>query len=518
MSFLSDYEDDIFISYAHNDNQALMEGQRGWIDNLHQALEKRLQVHLGAKVEIWRDPRLQGNDYFADALVDQIPKVAILVSVLSPSYINSEWCRKEMQLFCRIANQTGGVRVGNKARIFKIEKLSVPFDKHPPELQGMTGYQFYYLDEHAHRPRELSPESGPHAIEYWQKIDDVAQDITSLLQEMKAHGGGGSGVAPRGGMDHAVTLAGPSPPTETGATVYLAETSFDLTPQRDRIKRELQERGNIVLPDRPLPLNGPEAQQAVREYLKYCKLSIHLIGANYGLIPEAADRSLVCLQNELAVERSSNGNSFSRLIWMPEGLEAKEERQRKFIEYLQHDQAAQQGADLLETSIEELKTYIQDKLKPAVKPPPPDQNGEEGPLRIYLICDRQDYDSIAPIEDYFYNQGFEVTLPLMEGDEAEVREDHKESLLLCDAVIIFYGSTSEGWLRTKLRDLQKIAGYGRTKPMLAKGIYVGGPETDVKLRYRTHEALVMRNFGSFSADTLRPFVEKIQSAKKATKQ
>jgi len=103
MSFLSDYEDDIFISYAHNDNEALLEGQRGWIDNLHQALKKRLQVHLGAKVEIWRDPRLQGNDYFADALVEQIPKVAILISVLSPSYINSEWCRKEMELFCRIA-------------------------------------------------------------------------------------------------------------------------------------------------------------------------------------------------------------------------------------------------------------------------------------------------------------------------------------------------------------------------------------------------------------------------------
>ena len=39
MSFLPNYEDDIFISYAHNDNQALLEGQRGWIDNFHQALE-----------------------------------------------------------------------------------------------------------------------------------------------------------------------------------------------------------------------------------------------------------------------------------------------------------------------------------------------------------------------------------------------------------------------------------------------------------------------------------------------
>ena len=74
-------------------------------------------------------------------------------------------------------------------------------------------------------------------------------------------------------------------------------------------------------------------------------------------------------------------------------------------------------------------------------------------MRVYVICDQQDYGSIAPLEDHLFSQGFEVTLPLMEGDEAEVREDHKESLLLCDAVVIFYGNASEGWLRTKLRDL-----------------------------------------------------------------
>ncbi|HKO96447.1 MAG TPA: toll/interleukin-1 receptor domain-containing protein [Pyrinomonadaceae bacterium] len=504
MSFLPNYEDDIFISYAHNDNQALLDGQRGWIDNFHQALEKRLQVHLGAKAKIWRDPRLQGNDYFADTLVEQIPRVAILVSVLSPSYVNSEWCRKEMELFCRIASDTGGVRMGNRARIFKVEKVNVPLVKLPAELQGMTGYAFYYMDEKANRPRELSPEAGPHAIEYWQKIDDVAQDITSLLEDMKN----------RGGVAEPSFMAQPTIQTDSSQTViYLAETSFDLSAQYDRIKRELQERGHTVLPNRPLPLNGPALQQAVSEYLSVCKLSIHLIGENYGVIPEAADRSLVCLQNELAAERSKD-ESFSRLIWMPEGLQAKEERQQNFIKYLKYDQAAQQGADLLETSIEELKTYIQDKLKPTLKPTTPSSNGDDGPVRVYLICDTQDFDNIAPVEDYFYNQGFEVTLPLREGDEAEVREDHKESLLICDAVVIFYGNTSEGWLRTKLRDLQKIAGYGRTKPMLAKGIYVGGPETTSKLRYRTHEALVMRNFEQFSADTLQPFIEQIKSARK----
>ena len=506
MSFLPDYEDDIFISYAHNDNHALLEGQRGWVDVFHQALERRLQVHLGAKPSIWRDPRLQGNEIFADALVEQIPKVAILISILSPSYINSEWCRREMQMFSSIATDTGGVRLGNKARIFKVEKISVPLDKHPPELQGMTGYQFFYMDDH--RARELSAESGPHAIEYWQRIDDVAQDIATLMQDMKTRGAN---------PDVQVFQ---TPAVAPGETIYLAETSFDLSPQRDNIKRELMERGHVVIPDRPLPLNGPALEDAVRHYLDTSKLSIHLIGANYGVIPEAADRSVVCLQNDLAAEYCK-GNGFSRLIWLPEGLETREDRQRQFIEFLRNDSTAQKGADVLQTSIEELKTYIQDKLRPKPKPAS-NGNGngnghakiDEGPLRVYLICDKQDYDAIAPLENHLFDQGFEVTLPLFEGDEAEVREDHKESLLLCDAVVIFYGNSSEGWLRTKLRDLQKIAGYGRTKPMLAEAIYTGPPDNPAKQRFRTREALLLRNFGDFTTDAVQPFIDEINRAKR----
>jgi hypothetical protein len=84
-----------------------------------------------------------------------------------------------------------------------------------------------------------------------------------------------------------------------GETIYLAETSFDLSPQRDNIKRELQERGHFVFPDQPLPLNGPALEDAVRHYLDTSKLfHSFIIGANYGVIPEAADRSVVCMQND----------------------------------------------------------------------------------------------------------------------------------------------------------------------------------------------------------------------------
>jgi hypothetical protein len=497
MSFLPDFEDDIFISYAHIDNQPLTEGQKGWISHFHEALEIRLAQLLGAETKIWRDPELRRNDFLADQLIAHLPKIATLVSVISPRYINSEWCLREMKEFYKVAEQTGGIRIKEQARIFKVIKTPVPLEKQPPEIQGLLGYEFYQIEKPTGRAREFNLEIDPSArLSYWKILDDLAHDIHQLLERL------------RGGEDRPSKQAEATP----GMTVYLAETTFDLREARDNIRRELQQRSHAVLPDKPLPLNADDFRTAVREYLQRSTLSIHLIGENYGFIPEAEDRSHVCLQNELAAERS-HAPAFSRLIWMSPGLIGKEERQRQFIEYLRCDSNAQQGAELLETSLEDLKTIIEDQLR-ADKKMLPGSVLEDSPIRIYVICDQQDFESVAPLENYLYDQGYEVILPALEGDEAQVREDHKENLLLCDACIIYYGGATDLWLRAKLRDLQKIAGYGRSKPMLMKVVYITAPETEPKQRFRTHEALVIRNFGGFSPGSLVPLLAQIKEGQR----
>ena len=70
-----DFEKDILISYAHIDDEAMIEGQKGWISEFHRSLELRLGQLLGKKPTIWRDQKLQGNDYFGDEIFSQISKI-----------------------------------------------------------------------------------------------------------------------------------------------------------------------------------------------------------------------------------------------------------------------------------------------------------------------------------------------------------------------------------------------------------------------------------------------------------
>jgi hypothetical protein len=502
------FENDIFISYAHIDDQPLVEGQKGWISSFHRALEIRLAQLMGRPPSLWRDPKLSGNDVFSDRLVQRLPRVALLVCVLSPRYVRSDWCMRELSEFVKATAETGGLRIGDKARVFKVVKTPVPLGQQPEEFRGLLGYDFYTVDTEVGRARELSQTADAEAQRlYWLKLDDLAHDIAESLER----------------MDRGASVE--APPPSDGRTVYLAETSFDMRDARDVVRRELLGHGHLVLPDRPLPLVGPECEQAVREELARASLSIHLIGRNYGLIPEGARESLVVIQNELAIERGQQG-PFSRLVWLPPDFSSEEEKQLQFVDRLQTDVRIQAGADILQTPLEDFKSVVLDRLRPPPAPPAPEAQAasaaaparagsepqEDGLRRIYVIYDQRDGDAPQAVEDFLFGEGYEVIVPVFEGDEADVRREHEESLSVCDAVLLYYGTANELWLRRKLREIQKAAALGRKKPITSKAILVAPPGSATKQRLRTHEALVIDQQAGFDPAPLRPFLSQLGTA------
>src|SRR5687768_10496493 len=180
------FEGDAFISYAHLDNVELVEGRRGWVANLHRALEVRVGQLLGKSPHIWRDPKLSGNDFFAEALIEKLKQVALLVTVVSPRYLKSEWTIRELNEFWHAAEEQGIVHVNNKARVFKVLKTPVPLDRTPPELRTLIGYEFFKVDPDTGKVRELDEVFGAEAQrDFWLKLDDLAHDIVALLEAME---------------------------------------------------------------------------------------------------------------------------------------------------------------------------------------------------------------------------------------------------------------------------------------------------------------------------------------------
>jgi hypothetical protein len=489
-----DVDGDAFISYAHLDNLGLSESHKGWVANLQRALQIRVAQLLGKDARIWWDPKLRGNDVLSDTLVTQLQRVAALISVVSPRYIRSEWALRELDEFCKAAEHRGGVHIGDKSRLFKVLKTPVPIDQHPPELQALIGYEFFKLDSTTGRVRELDEIFGPEAQrDFWIKLDDLAHDICGVLQLLEQP----ENTALHGGESR---------------TVFLADATTDLKPERDIVRRELQQLGFTVLPATATPLVMSELVESVRADLARSRLSIHMFGEHYSVVPEGGLASLLEIQNELAIERARDGR-FGRLIWIPAGLQVNDERQRQVIDRLRTDHRTQDRVDVLESSLEEFQTVIGTWLKREDSPAAP-RAGAVGPKRVagqvYLVYDPRERETVAPWADLLFLD-FEVVHPAFEGDETEIREYHEENLRTCDGVIIFYGAGNQVWLRRKLSEVQKSAAYGRAGARPEIAVCVIPPGTPDKEHFRTHLATVIRQDTGFAPGPIEPFVASLKS-------
>ena len=237
-----------------------------------------------------------------------------------------------------------------------------------------------------------------------------------------------------------------------------------------------------------------------------------MIGKRYGSTPEDDARSVIAIQEALAAERSDK--SLSRLLWMPPGLmtaalEVTDERQRTFITALQNRITA--GAELLQTSIEDLKTRIVEKLTPpataAAKP-----SARSKLKQVYLICENRDRSLVRPIKEYLFNQKLEVITWLDGEDGGRLMDYHHKNLRECDAALVYFGNGDEPWVRKNLEDLEKAYGYGRENDWCASAVYVGAPQNDQKEDFLTHlVSYIIRNYSSFDPNDLQDFVTAVQS-------
>lgn len=480
------FDNDVFISYAHLDNQALSAGSEGWVSEFAEALGKRLGEVLGKSPRIWRDPKLQGNDVFGDELVARYQHAAALVSVLTPRYVESEWCQRELTGFWQAADCSGGPVLGTKARVFKVVKTPVEPDRIPAPVKPLLGYEFYRLQPGNGRPLEFNKVYGADAErDFWVRLNDLAYDLADVLKLLEQAGSAAAVDQP---------------------AAYLAMATADLRPQHEALRRELLRHGWRVLPDVELPLIEAEVEHLVTEQLADCVLSVHLVGAAYGVVPEGGVESVPVLQARLAAVRAGSAG-LARLVWIAPGSAATDARQQGWIAALRNDPAPGPGSDLLETPFEELKGLIVQRMQAAETPAPTPPQKAPGarPARVYLVCSAADVDAVRPLQLHLHGLGVEVVLPLFEGDETQLRELHEGESRDCDGLLVYYGAGGELWLRQKLAELRRLPALGRSMPLRASAICIAPPATAAKQQLLTHEAPTLAMTEGFTPAALQPF-------------
>jgi hypothetical protein len=473
---------DVVVIFADKDNEPSGKKATGWVSDFKRFLELMLLQVLGEKPTI-----LLKSEYDTITAPD-LTNVGVLVPVLTKDFNQSGACLDNLETFHKAIEKSA--RKAN--RVFKVFKAPLSTSEQPPRLRELIGYEMYQLDIETGETKEYTDYFSFEAErQYWMKMVDLAYDIFDSLMQLRA-------------QDKSLEVRN----IYKRKNIYLAETGHDLSVQRNIIKRELIRHGYVVLPQQTLPGTLHELEKMVAKELDECSMSIHLIGNSYGEIPEGTDRSVVDIQNRMAADRSlkarQSGSEFSRLIWISPTLATASDKQKSFIESIKRDIEVQEGAEILQTPLEDFKNIMREELVESLERK---GHGSDTGKSVYLVHDRIDQNEVKPLAEVIEKSGYKVLLPEFEGELLNVRKKHIDNLRSFDAAIIYKGKVNEQWVRMKVLDLLKAPGFGRKKPIKGKAIFAGAGTQLNSDSFRSQNIIVFQGENNNSLENLKSFLK-----------
>src|SRR5262245_12170755 len=172
----------VFISYAHADDQRFDEETRGWVTNFVDKLQKAIAMQPGGgQVECWMDYRLEPQRSVDETLRRRILDSACILAFMSPRYLVSEWCRKEMATFVELV---GGGQSNN--RVFLVELLPTDRKQWHPGVQSISEIRFWSRSLADREAMLLGwPVPNPKADRpYWTELNKLAAILARQIQNL----------------------------------------------------------------------------------------------------------------------------------------------------------------------------------------------------------------------------------------------------------------------------------------------------------------------------------------------
>jgi len=452
MAYLPGFEHDIFISYSHVDDQD------GWVELFQKQLEMELSKLIGRMgvARIWRDRRrLQGNHLFDQTIQNAINASALFVTLNSRGYLESDYCRRELQWFRE--KNSNAMNVGDRLRLFNVLLTNIHYAKWPEEFAGTSGHPFH----DAERDDQVGYPHDPNEKPFRSQMRQLCEAIHATLEAFKAQLEQAPGPPP----------APPAIQKDNGFTVFLADTADSLRTLRRRISNELMQRGVNLVAQIPPPYQSGEHDRQVIAELGGAHLSVHLLDGWPGReIDGGGEKTYPQRQVELGLQRAK-----SQMIWVPQSLDIKtieDETHRAFLDQLENGKRDRTGYKF----IRESQTVITNEIINLLEQSKQESANGNGAAAVLLETHLKDQLHALELGRALTERRIRLHLH-SEGDEPVKSVGiFEETLKRVDRLVIVFGDVAEDWVRERLGDAVKFA-ITANHPLKSCCVYFAPPRS-----------------------------------------
>jgi hypothetical protein len=255
---------DIFISYSHGDDGTGQAHLQPWSTAFVKELERELRTdrkfRQDLRIFLDNDHRpSHGIDPMApltEQLRAQIGNSAVLMVLVSPDYLASQWCSDERNWWCE---RQADLKISHEGRIAVVHILPTE-DTWPEVLKDSRGHKLvgfpFYRKEGVARPLGWTDMPGPFGSEFKKALLDIVGRLYHTLDGIKART-----AELRRAESDAARLA------QAGGqqSIYL-HGRVEHAAVWEKVGTELTANGYSVLPGNPDPVESdPRKLQDIRE-------------------------------------------------------------------------------------------------------------------------------------------------------------------------------------------------------------------------------------------------------------
>lgn len=447
MAVVPGFEYDMFVSYAHLDNEPAEGRKTGWVKTLVNELGREVRVRLGrGEFNFWMDYQIDENHPLTDEIVNAVQKSATLLVVMSPIYLNSDWCQRERGHFLQALS--GRAKRGD---VFVVEKLRIDYEQYPPEFEDPKGFRFWIADPMTNiaRPLDIGVGAGSELAEQYATSvvnlsEKIAKHINLLIK---------SQLEPKQATAIRKEM-------ESAPCVYVARTTDDLADREEEFKTYLGGMKVRTLPEKRYAPNAIEFEQAMLADIAHCKAYVQLLGGFPGRkVDFAPGHTYATYQHEIAAR---SGKTI--LLWRDRNLDISTVKDANHRALLEKAWAC---------GIEEFKRAVADE---ALRIPPMPRR-KLTKLMVFVDNDPADRELAKNVGKALSDlTGAFVFYPLPSGTPEQVRTDLEEKLRDCNGVLLIYGKAKISWIHRQLLQSWKAIAQRDQFPALA--VFQGPPPDD----------------------------------------